>query len=455
MESGYRRRLVLGLAAALAAGGLTACGGDDADGGSDGKTKISVMGLPPTTQAANRAAFEERVREFEAANPDIDVEPVEYKWETTTFQAKLAGGTAETVFLVPFTEPGSLIERRQVADLSAEVGELPVVQKINPKILDFVRVDGKTYGIPIKSYTLGLIINRDAFVKAGLDPDRPPTTWDEVRTTAQRLKGHVDVPYAQLTTKNGGGWHLTAMTYSLGGTMQQEKDGKWVAAFNAAPATAALDLLKTMRWQDRTMGDKPLLSSEDATRDFAAGKIGMMINGSEVFNQYLTVYKADPSTFGIGALPQGGGNQTLMGGTVAMMNPKATAAQRRAGLKWIDFYYLRVLHDPAAAGTDAAGRKADNLPVGTPLVPMFDAATTAAVDAEVAKHANFPLAHAGPYIAGNGTLGFQVEPPVAAQEVYAALDPVVQAVLSRDDADIPDLLGKAEKTVAAALARAQ
>ena len=287
------------------------------------------------------------------------------------------------------------------------------------------------------------------------DRDRPPTTWDEVRATAQQLKGHVDVPYAQLSTKNGGGWHLTAMTYSLGGTMEQQKDGKWVPGFNAAPTTSALNLLKTMRWQDRSMGEKPLLSSEDATRDFAAGKIGMMINGSEVFNQYLTVYKADPKTFGIGALPQGGGNQTLMGGTVAMMNPKASAAQRRAGLKWIDFFYLRALHDPAAAGTEAANRKADNLPVGTPLVPMFDQATTAAVDAEVAKHANFPLAQAGPYIAGNGTLGFQVEPPVSAQEVYAALDPVVQAVLSRPDADIADLLGKAEKTVAGALTRAQ
>src|SRR6185312_17147327 len=165
---------------------------------------------PPTTQQANRDAFIKRVEEFEAANTDIDVEPVEYKWETTTFQAKLAGGTAETVFLVPFTEPGGLIQRRQVADLSKEIGGLPIASKINPKIQEFVKADGKTYGVPIKVYSLGLLINRAAFSKAGLDPDQPPRTWDEVRAAAQKLKGHIDVPYAQLSTKNGGGWHLTA-----------------------------------------------------------------------------------------------------------------------------------------------------------------------------------------------------------------------------------------------------
>src|SRR5689334_22122731 len=77
------------LAVTLALTCLTACGGDDPAAG--GKTKISVMGLPPTTQQANRDAFVRRVEEFETANPDIDVEPIEYKWETTTFQAKLAG----------------------------------------------------------------------------------------------------------------------------------------------------------------------------------------------------------------------------------------------------------------------------------------------------------------------------------------------------------------------------
>jgi ABC-type glycerol-3-phosphate transport system substrate-binding protein len=342
-----------------------------------------------------------------------------------------------------------------VADLSKEIGGLPVASRINPKIQEFVQAGGKTYGVPIKVYSLGLLINRVAFVKAGLDPDRPPTTWDEVRAAAQKLKGHIDVPYAQLSTKNGGGWHLTAMTYSYGGVMEEQKDGKYVPSFNREPTRSALDLLRAMRWQDRTMGDKPLLSSEDATRDFAAGKIGMMINGSELFNQYLTVYKGDPAAFGIGALPQGGGNRTLMGGTVAMMNPKATAGQRKAGLRWIDFYYLRVLTDPALAGTEAANRKKDNLPVGVPLVSMFDADTTKAVDAEVAKHANFPTAHATGYVDGNTKLAFEVEPPVSAQELYAALDPVVQAVLSRPDADVNDLLGKAETTVAGALNRAQ
>jgi sn-glycerol 3-phosphate transport system substrate-binding protein len=55
------------------------------------------------------------------------------------------------------------------------------------------RTAGKTYGIPWQRSTIILYYNRDAFSQAGLDPDAPPATWDELRDMAKRL-----------TVKSGG-----------------------------------------------------------------------------------------------------------------------------------------------------------------------------------------------------------------------------------------------------------
>ena len=63
-----------------------------------------MSNLPPATEEETREAFLTRVEEFEARQPDIDVEPSEYEWDVATFAAQLAGGTLPTVFQIPFPD---------------------------------------------------------------------------------------------------------------------------------------------------------------------------------------------------------------------------------------------------------------------------------------------------------------------------------------------------------------
>jgi sn-glycerol 3-phosphate transport system substrate-binding protein len=49
--------------------------------------------------------------------------------------------------------------------------------------------DGKLYSMPYNSSTPILYYNRDAFKKAGLDPDRPPKTWKDLETYSKKLVG--------------------------------------------------------------------------------------------------------------------------------------------------------------------------------------------------------------------------------------------------------------------------
>jgi len=46
---------------------------------------------------------------------------------------------------------------------------------------------GKVYGIPFQRSTIVLYWNKDAFREAGLDPEKPPTNWNEMRTMAAKL----------------------------------------------------------------------------------------------------------------------------------------------------------------------------------------------------------------------------------------------------------------------------
>ena len=47
---------------------------------------------------------------------------------------------------------------------------------------------GKTYAVPRDANTLGLYYNADLFRAKGLDPDKPPGTWSELKAAAQKLR---------------------------------------------------------------------------------------------------------------------------------------------------------------------------------------------------------------------------------------------------------------------------
>lgn len=422
--------------------GVAACGKSGDSGSGDSRVTISVMGLPPATKAATRQAFLDRVSAFEKANPGIHVEPSDAPWDVQTFATKLAGGKAETVLEIPLTEPPGLIDRTQVADITAEAKALPEFAALDPKIQETLSRDGKVYGLPESMYALGLLYNRKLFTAAGLDPDKPPASWDELRSAAKQIHDRTgQVGYAPMSINNGGGWHLTAMTYSNGGTIEKGADGKQVAGFTDGDATAqALQLLHAMRFEDNSLGTNMLRKSEDIAPQFAAGKIGMQINGPSAYGSYLSLYKGKPEDFGAAALPQGTGGATLIGGTVLMVSAKATADQRAAAVKWMEFQYLKPAFDPEAAAAQAKATAADKLPVGVPGLPIYNQSVVDKVDAAIKPYVNVDTAHFQPYVDGTAQLKFVAEPPVASQDVYAALDPVVQAVLTKQDADISALL---------------
>src|SRR3954454_24744948 len=223
--SNHRRRGLTALAtiASLASVSLlaAACGSDE-DSKSDGKVTITVEGWRPGDEQGTIDAVNKQAQAFMKDHPDIVVKPIEWEWNAETFSTQLAGDQLPTTFRVPFTDTKGLAERKQIADVTDYVNDLPYAEDFNPSVLAAAQgTDGKIYGLPTDVYGVGLHYNRALFEQAGLDPDSPPTTWDEVRADAKAIADKTgQAGFALMGKSNTGGWNLSTMTYAMGGRIE-------------------------------------------------------------------------------------------------------------------------------------------------------------------------------------------------------------------------------------------
>lgn len=449
------------LAVIMSALSLSACAGPATPGAggssATGPVALRVVSLLPGSEQAAIDAFNAQVKEFESANPGIDVQPEEYEWKATTFAAQLAGGTLPDVFEIPFTDAKTLIENKQIANLDTQFQTLPYAGKFNPAIVDAGKgADGKVYAVPAKNvYGVGLHYNRDLFKKAGLDPNSPPKTWDEVRADAKKIAAAVPgvAGYAQMTQSATGGWQLVANTFAHGGRVQTlNSDGTTTSTLDNAGTKASLQMLQDMRWSDNSMGANFMYDWSSINQAFGAGKIAMYTSGSDVYTSLVQTNGVKADMYGLTAMPLAGSDAgVLTGGTMAAMPANATDAQKAAAIKWIDFFYLRKLVDKDRAVADAKTLVANKQPVGTPVLPMFNKAQYTENQTWISDYVNVPLNQMAGYTDTMFDLKLVGEPSQQTQEIYKLLDTVVQTVLTKKDANIDDLLTKANTQAQALL----
>ena len=439
---------------------VTACSGSTSPNTSpsfdpNAKVTITLSNQPPATQAADLAAYKKVIADFEKEYPNITVKGVETGWDPQTFQAQLAGGQLPTIMGVPFTEPQGLIARKQVADITSELDEVGLKDKLNPAAVQVAEDKaGHIYGVPADAYALGLGYNRKIFEEAGLDPDKPPTTWDEMRADAKIIADKTGkTGYAQMTTGGQGGWTLTAMTYSAGGTVLNASGSKVTFTNKPKAMQEQLELLQKMRWTDNSMGNNFTYDQNAILKDFAAGKIGMVITAPIGYAFTTELFGMNGKDFGLGSMPQGaekGGS--LSGGALLTVMPNATPAQRLAAVKFMAFR-LRTYTDKDTAVAAAKAANAAGTPVGLPGLSILKTSDQNRYLGWIKDYINVPLSNFDPYMKTINTIALRPEPAKNAQEIYATLDPVVQAVLTKKGTDIPSTLDSAKSTIEGLLAR--
>jgi len=451
-----RKVLLAGATAFAVAGMLASCSAGPADGDSDdGRVQLRVATFPPGADAAAYEAFAEQEKQFEKLHKDIDIVGVEYEWKGPTFAVQLAGGSLPDVFTVPFTDTKTLLENGQLTDVTDAVKKFGYAEKFNPVVLDGVTGDdGRIYGFPRQAYAMGLHYNRDLFEAAGLDPDKPPTTWDEVRAYAKQISDKTGkAGYAQMASGNTGGWQLTAAIVARGErTQTDETDGSAKSTIDNEGTAAALQFLHDLRWEDKSFGSKFDLDWGTINQEFAAGNIGMYTSGSDVYSALVRDFGLSPDSYGLGVVPvEGNDPGTLGGGDVAVISPTVDEGAKDAAATWIDWYYMQKLMDEDAAVTDAKTLADSGQAVGTPVLPVLSREQYEESLTWIESYINVPRDQMSAFIDNIWEQTPVGEPKKKTQEVYALLDTLVQTVLTQEDADISALLKKAQSDAQALL----
>ncbi|KQV07862.1 ABC transporter substrate-binding protein [Leifsonia sp. Root112D2] len=443
----HRRIAALAVMAVAGASMLAGCSSSGGDNGGDGTVSLVVAPVLPGATADALKALSTRVKEFNKKNPKITVKAIEYQWTGTTFAAELAGGTLPDVFNVPFTDSKTLANNGQLADITKPFNDTATAKKWNKNVLSVATGDnGKIYGVPWGPYAMALSYNREIFTKAGLDPNKPPTTLDEIQQDAKTISEKVPgvAGYMQMTNGNNGGWELTTNTYALGGRMETVgSDGKVTVNTDNAQTKQALSWLKKLRWDDNSMGSNFLWDWSGINQGFASGKIAMYMSGSDVVGSLMQANGLDPKNYGVTTFPVDSSNADagiLSGGNVDVVNVKDTPEQIAAAVKWIDFYRTEPNVDKAAAEANAKALAAGNQAVGAPTLPVFDKATWEQNQQWIKPYVNVPADNVKPFTDGIWNQKIVPEPSAHTQDLYGALDAVVQAVLTQRNPDVDSML---------------
>jgi multiple sugar transport system substrate-binding protein len=445
------------LAAACSSSSKHTTSGAKSPAANDSKSvSISVASLIPGSTKEATQQFNNQVKEFEAAYPNIHVKSVQYQWTGPTFAAKLAAGTLPTVFTVPFTDGRTLGENGQLADISKDAKALPYFSKFNPGVIaEGTTSDGKVIALPTAAYAQALHYNRALFQQAGLDPNSPPKTWDEVVADAKQITAKTGkAGYAEMgKNDNSAGWILTTLAYSIGGRME-DGSGKTAKAILDNDATKqALQMLHTLRWDDKAMGSNFDWGWSDVNQAFAAGQVGMYVSGSDVYTNLVQASKINPSIYGVTTIPLAANAQAgvLGGGTLAAVRPDANSAEKDAGVKWIDFFYEQPLINKEQAIRNAQTLVASKQPVGVPALPVFDKTQYTLANTWIKSYINVPQNQMTPFTSAIFDQTLVPEPEASTQSVYHALDSAVQAVLTNKGANIDQLLSTANDVAQTAI----
>jgi ABC-type glycerol-3-phosphate transport system substrate-binding protein len=438
--SSFNRRSFLQRSTALGVGALglesflAACG--SATTTTSGMVTATVSTMPPSSNKGALFVFNQLVKQFEQAYPNEKIVGKNDPYDPTTYFARLAAGQQEDGVQSYFTEPPLLISKHAEDDITSLAKGWQYFSDYVPSIASIVTdSSGKVYGIPTNGYTLGIYYNRKMFQAVGLDPDKPPTTWADFRSYAKQLTTSSVAGFAETSTSNQGGWHFTNWMYTAGGDMESADGTK--ATFNSPQGVSVLQLLKEMRFTDNSMTKQQLFTQAQTLQLLATNKVAMVVMAPDQLNTLQSQYGADLTQFGIGPMPQNGGNASLAGGNLWIFNPKSSPDVLKAAFDYVIYtnFNLDVLE------SSLAQQAANGQAVGAPTAVLFKGDFQQKISALNTKYATVPLQNYATFI--NSTNALRPEPHNQTQKMYAALDPVMQAVLTNASADPQALLNQA------------
>lgn len=166
------------------------CGGDDS--GQAGKKEVVFW---HSFVSSTVPALNSLIEDFEKEHPHIDIRAQYIPTGDALIQKLITAIQSKTApdiswlhahFMEDLVEADAIYKMDEF--INGENG-LPqeVIDDIYPALLQYASWRGTLYSLPMEATNLALLYNKDMFREAGLDPEKPPRNWDELREYAKKL----------------------------------------------------------------------------------------------------------------------------------------------------------------------------------------------------------------------------------------------------------------------------
>ncbi|MDM7324715.1 MAG: ABC transporter substrate-binding protein [Thermus sp.] len=335
------------------------------------------------------------VRDFERQNPGIKVNTVfggNYEENQAKVVAAIKAGNPPDTAILLSQQLYTLLSMDAVEPFDPYIAKDPelkrAVQDFFPAFMMNSTLDGKVYSLPFQRSTPILYYNKEAFREAGLDPDRPPTTWDELVEYANKLtkrdaQGRVVRYGVAIPTEDRSTWLLEGLVIQAGGLLYDPAGKGCKVLVDTEPVRKAMQFKADLA---RRHGVSPegVVAWGTTPGDFAAGKVAMIYHstGSLGFIRnnarfpFGTAFQPKLARYGV---PTGGANFYLFKGS--------DPAKREATLRFIKFMTSPELQARWSldSGYVAARRSSWNLPIMRDYVREWPQALTAREQLAYAK----------------------------------------------------------------------
>ena len=323
------------------------------------------------------------VSEFEKSHPDVKIKSIyagSYQDSVAKALTAHKGGNAPQLAVLLSTDMFTLIDEGAVVPFD------PLIQSDDDKkwldgfykaFMANSQTGEKTWGIPFQRSTIVMYYNKDLFKEAGLDPNTPPGTWDELVSQAKKLtktNSSGQVTHWGLEIPSGG-----SFAYWLFQALTTPND---VLLMNQAGNEVYLDkpaVIESLQyWHDLAYKHKVMPTGTidwgTTPKDFLVGKTAMMWTTT---GNLTNVLKNATFDFGVAPMPKAKRGGSPTGGGNFYLFKSATPEQQKAAytfVKWmtspenaaqwsIDTGYVAV--SPAAWETEKMKEYVKKVPTAT------------------------------------------------------------------------------------------
>lgn len=262
-------------------------------------------------EEATAGIFKEMLDDFMAENPDIIVESTAIPFTQYKDQVLIAGASGNPADVIMGNS--TMMPAFQGAGILAQLDGLvsqEVIDDIYPGYLAGTTYNGKVMALSWAPHPIAMYYNKELFEKAGLDPETPPTTWDEMTEAGRAIAalgqdedGNILYGLGFSTGKIAQTGTLTnGVLYAFGGQFLDD-DGN-VSIVNDANVEA-------LAWLKQITDDgiNPAgLEIAELRGLFATGQIGILFDGDmgrNTFRESSGLGTAFDEKMGVAIVPAG------------------------------------------------------------------------------------------------------------------------------------------------------